>query len=300
VYNPRADNRHRWPLAIVTSDDGINFDNLLVVQGEVPTRRFNGLDKAFGPQYVRGIAEGNGSPPGDVMWITYSMNKDDIWASRIPLPVRSRVEMPVHDTFDVGATSDLDWNLYCPKWAPVKIADFPSASNRSLCLEDRDPCDYARAVRVFPETTRLTAKFRILARQIKTGRLEIELLDRFGYRPPVRIFLDEQGRILALDGNRNDEVLVADYEPDRWYVFELRVDTDKGLWDLWLDGKPVLERAEMLDPVKSLERISFRTGPFRLEPSLRTPKSPGADMAFPDDPVQPALYFIDDVAITGR
>mgnify|MGYP001609627142 CR=1 FL=1 len=50
------DNRHRWPLAMVTGDDGIEFDDLLVVQGEVPVRRYNGLDKAFGPQYVRGGA----------------------------------------------------------------------------------------------------------------------------------------------------------------------------------------------------------------------------------------------------
>jgi len=28
---------------------------MLTVCGEVPLRRYNGLDKAFGPQYVRGI-----------------------------------------------------------------------------------------------------------------------------------------------------------------------------------------------------------------------------------------------------
>jgi hypothetical protein len=66
LYNPRRDNRHRWPLAIVTGDDGVRFDELLTVQGEVPPRRYNGLDKAFGPQYVRGIAEGNGTPPTSV------------------------------------------------------------------------------------------------------------------------------------------------------------------------------------------------------------------------------------------
>ena len=300
VYNPRADNRHRWPLAIVTGNDGITFDDLLVVNGEVPPRRYNGLDKAFGPQYVRGIVEGNGSPPGNVMWVTYSMNKDDIWVSRIPLPVRSRVERPVHDTFDTGATADLNWNLYCPKWASVRIADFPSAANRSLRIEDGDPCDYSRAVRVFPESKQLTVKFKLLARQANAGRLEIELLDRHGYRPPVRVYLDDQGRISALDGNRNDEVIIARYKAEVWYAFELKIDTEKDRWDLWLDGKPVLENAEMLDPVRSLERISFRTGPYRSEPSLRTPKSPGLDLPNSDDPARQAVYFIDEVEITGR
>ena len=160
------------------------------------------------------------------MWVTYSMNKDDIWVSRIPLPVRSRVERPVHDTFDTGATADLDWNLYCPKWASVKIADFPGAANRSLRIEDGDPCDYSRALRVFPENKQLTVKFKILARQANAGRLEIELLDRHGYRPPVRVYLDDQGRISALDGNRNDEVLIARYKLEVWYAFELKIDTD--------------------------------------------------------------------------
>ena len=102
VYNPTRDNRHRWPLALVTGDDGETFDQLLTVVGEVPPRRYNGLDKAFGPQYVRGIVEGNGTPPGDAFWITWSMNKDDIWVSRIPTPVRATVSEPVRDDFNTG------------------------------------------------------------------------------------------------------------------------------------------------------------------------------------------------------
>lgn len=36
IYNPAQDGYHRWPLAIVTGDDGVIFDNMLYVQGEVP------------------------------------------------------------------------------------------------------------------------------------------------------------------------------------------------------------------------------------------------------------------------
>ena len=78
VYNPVDQSTHRYPLAIVTGDDGILFDTLLLVHGEVPPRRFEGKYKDHGPQYVRGIAEGNGTPPGNDMWITYSGNKEDI------------------------------------------------------------------------------------------------------------------------------------------------------------------------------------------------------------------------------
>lgn len=119
--------------------------------------------------------------------------------------------------FRSGDYCCLDWNLYSPRWAPVRLADFPGASNRSLELQDREPYDYARAVRVFPEAEELTIKFKLLAKQANTGRLEIEILDRYGNRPPVRIHLDEKGRIVALDANQNDPVVLMSYQPDTWY-----------------------------------------------------------------------------------
>ncbi|MCP4642747.1 MAG: hypothetical protein GY851_20035, partial [bacterium] len=70
VYNPTVHSEHRYPLVMVTGDDGIIFDNMLLVHGEVPPRRFFGRWKDYGPQYVRGIIEGNGTPPEDAMWIT--------------------------------------------------------------------------------------------------------------------------------------------------------------------------------------------------------------------------------------
>ena len=87
-YNPTRTATHRWPLAVVTGEDGITFDHLLCVNGEVPPRRFIGTYKDFGQNYVRGIAEGNGTPPDGGLWVTYSMNKEDIWVSRVPVPVR--------------------------------------------------------------------------------------------------------------------------------------------------------------------------------------------------------------------
>ena len=151
VYNPTTYGSHRWPLAMVTSDDGIVFNNMVLVNGEVPPRRYMGRAKDFGPQYVRGISEGNGTPPGSDMWVTYSVNKEDIWISRIPLPIRDRINGPVEDFFnelDAGGTIP-DWNIYRTQWATAEIVDFPSAQNKSLELKDCDPYDYAKAVRVF-------------------------------------------------------------------------------------------------------------------------------------------------------
>lgn len=294
AYNPRADNRHRWPLAIVTSDDGETFGGeMLTAVSEVSPRRFNGLDKAFGPQYVRGIEEGNGTPPADAFWLTYSMNKEDIWVTRVPAPVRGRDDGPVADTFDQGATLDLPWNLYSPAWAPVTIAAVPSAANRSLELRDEDPYEYARAERVVPASESIKVSFKLMARQADRGRLEVELMDRRGTQPPVRISLDDRGRILALDGGSADPLDLGAYVPGTWYDFEI-FRRGKGSFSITLNGRVVVERAEQLEPVGPIERVSFRTGAFRTEPQLRTPQAPGADLPGADERVPAAIYYIDD------
>jgi len=299
LYNPRRDNRHRWPLAIVTGDDGINFDNLLTVQGEVSPRRYDGLDKAYGPQYVRGIVEDNPLPPGSAFWVTYSMNKDDIWVARIPTPVVGAVTGPVNDTFDTGAFEDTPWNTHSPKWAPVRLAEIPSATNRSLELSDSDPVDYARATRVFPEMKQGTVRFKVMAKQATHGRLEIELHDRHGYRPPIRLFLDDQRRIQTMDGNKQGMQTLTRYVSNVWYDVVIRFDNaGDGVFEVDIDRMPVLRDGEMLDPVASLERISFRTGPFRSSPSLRDPKTPGEDFPGGSEQVPIATYLIDDVTIT--
>ena len=298
VYNPTLDNRHRWPLALVTGDDGEKFDQLLTVVGEVPPRRYNGLDKAFGPQYVRGIVEGNGTPPGEAFWITWSMNKDDIWVSRIPTPVRATVSEPVRDDFNNGTIEDLPWNLYSPLWASVRLADFPSPTNRSLELRDREPADYARAVRIFPEMKKGTVRFKVLAKQNDHGRLEIELLDRQGYRPAVVLIFDKQGRLLTKDGNQNEIVTLKRYAANQWYDVALRFDQVKGSFDVILDGQTLLAGAEFPDPTAPLERISLRTGEFRTLPTLRDPKSPGEDFPNADQPVPEAVFCIDDVSVS--
>lgn len=85
-YNP--DLEKRYPLVMVHGDDGITFGDMRIVNGAVPPIRHPGLHKVPGPQYVRGVSEwsSDGSWPDEAIWIAYSMGKEDIWLSRIPLP----------------------------------------------------------------------------------------------------------------------------------------------------------------------------------------------------------------------
>lgn len=300
-YNPIDNSEYRYPLIIITSNDGIIFDEMLLVQGEVPPRRFFGRWKDFGPCYTRGIVEGNGNPPGNDMWITYSMNKEDMWITRVPVPVTYGVNTPVNDNFNsfVAGKAIPNWNTYSPKWAPVTVADFPDAKNKSLKLTDEDPYDYARAIRVFKETTKADLQFRVYAQQSDHGELSVDITDRYGNRP-VRISFNSKGEIEVMNGDQS--VKIEKYKAATWYDFRVNINADlNGSFDLWLNGKKVLSRAALAEAVKSVERISFRTGSYRDIPNRTTanedpePPLPGAD-----EKVAKAVYYVDEVRSGGK
>lgn len=300
-YNPIELDEYRYPLIVISSDDGIIYDNMLLVQGEVPPRRFMGRWKDFGPCYVRGIVEGNGNPPGKDMWLTYSMNKEDIWVSRVPLPIRYSIEGKVDDNFNELETGGPfnDWNIYAPKWASVEVADFPTAKNKSLLLQDKDPYDYARAIRVFEETKKAEIGVRISPKQTDNGMLEIDVTDRYGNRP-VRMSFDVDGKIKAVDGNK--EVVLQSYKSDIWYDLKVIVAAHPfGHYSVTLNGKQILKNAKLAESVKSVERVSFRTGPYRDLPNRKTPnQDPVPPLTEADEPVILTAFYIDNFSVTSN
>jgi hypothetical protein len=168
VYNPSRKNR--FPLVIVTSNDGVHFRDMRIVQGELPVQRYPGIFRSIGPQYVRGLSEwsDDGSRDENAMWLVYSMNKEDIWVSRVPLPVYASERFSQIEGFE-------DLNLYVPKWASATI------TNDEMRLENRDPHDYVRATRLFKECDRMKATFELFCEQ-DGGQFEIEILTKFGSR----------------------------------------------------------------------------------------------------------------------
>ena len=301
-YNPIEMDEHRFPLVIITGDDGAIFDNMLLVQGEVPPRRFFGRWKDFGPCYMRGMEEGNGNPPGNDMWLSYSMNKEDIWISRIPTPVRYEVKGNVSDDFNAlqNNGSVPDWNIYAPQWAPITVVATPQRQGKCLELADKDPYDYARAIRVFEESSQIECSLTVSPAQNKTGLLEIDLTDRYGNRP-VRVRFDDKGNIVVTDGGT--EKIVQTYDASQWYTLTFSVNTQLtgGSFDLVINGKKVIEKAALAEAVKSVERLSLRTGPYRNLPNRKTPnEDPHPPLVGADAPVAPAIFYVDDVVVKKR
>lgn len=300
VYNPIELTQYRYPLTVVSGDDGVTFDNMLLVQGEVPPRRFFGRAKDFGPCYVRGLEEGNGETPGSDMWLTYSMNKEDLWVSRVPVPIQYRVVGPVADHFDLLKEGGPvpDWNIYAPRWAPVDVVKAPGKTGNALLLKDQDPEDYARAIRVFEETKVATLSMDVMAGEDNHGLLDIDVTDEFGNRP-VRIRFDENGKVLVTEGVT--EKPVFDYQKGKSYELKLVVNAGlSGSFDVFMDGKVVAKQVVLAEAVKSVERLSLRTGLYRNFPKRTTPNQERVDpLAGCDDMVPPTVFYVDNVKINS-
>ena len=260
VYNP---SEFRWPLAISLSADGLEYTTLNLINGEVPPMRYGGNYKSFGPQYVRGIQEGNGEPADGDMWLTYSMNKEDMWVAHIPVPVR--LEATAHADDDFSKVTSLDklteWNIYSPLEAPVSI------DGKWLTLSDKDRHDYCRVERKIPETTELAVEFDIVAAQNNHGWLQIELLDNEG-TACSRLEMTDEGLMRCKGGARYAKVM--DYKPGQTYHIRWEVSIKNRMATVYVDGKKSATRM-LFAPVESIERVMFRTGTMRLYPTVDTP-----------------------------
>jgi len=304
VYNHSATRMNRFPMVIMTSEDCRDFDNILCLHGEVPPKRFSGILKNLGPQYIRGIVEGNGNPPGSHLWNTYSVNKEDIWISRTRVPIIGTVTQHVQQNFDnVASSEELEWwNLYQPQLAPIDIVEDPHQSlNKCLELRDEDPYDYALAERAFPESSRVRIEFRILAALVGHGVLEAEVQDRYGRRP-IKVRLDSKW--LAQD-QMTRWVQAIPVVGSEWLTVQFDVDCADGTYNLSLNGKAAGIGIKFAQKTETVERIVFRTGPWRgdvraifVNGEHATLGYTHEDLPGADQRVPLSVYMIDDVRTT--
>jgi hypothetical protein len=295
VYPPSTSG-NRFPMVVTTSDDGITFSNMRLVHADVPPQRYEGKYKDMGPQYLRGVAEWAGDAPtidNSAIWVVYSVSKEDIWVSRIPVPIASETKQPVRDNFEDWKPGRRvpGWNTYSSQWAPVSVARKADGGNQCLELKDAEPVDYARAVRTFPTSSSTTISFRLMAAQSDRGRLEIDLLGETGTRP-VQFVLSDKGRLLA--GGPAGLSDLGAYTEGQWTKFTIQV--ADGRFSLTRDGKRVLNDCEFCEKSPWVYAISFRTGEYRKT----VPGQAKADLSARDEPLAASLYLVDDLVAAGQ
>jgi hypothetical protein len=304
VHNQSPTRRNRYPMTVISSDDGHLFDDMLCLRGEVPAKRYQGLHKNTGPQYYRGIIEGNGNPPGEDMWVSYSVNKEDIWIARVNTPISGTVTDPVDQDFEaVKSVDDLKlWNVYLPKWAEINIEKEIKSDNHYLELREQEPYDYAMVERIFPKSDSIEVRFRVNPQIVAQGyALQIEVQDQIGTRP-MRLRLD--GSWLGVDRKKVTHPPVA-IQTGTWYDVAMKLNVASQTYGLSVNGKEAISDIPFAEKVNSLERIVFRTGPYRgyVPPEHvddAMPKPAGLeseDLPGADEKAPLCVYWIDDVSI---
>ncbi len=285
VYNPAE---YRWPLAISLSKDGLEYTTLNLVNGEVTPERHYGLYKSFGPQYTRGIQEGNGKPDDGNLWVTYSNNKEDIWVGRIPVPVQTDAVAHAGRSFaSYTSLRDMtDWNVYSPLWAPVSL------DGEWMVLKDKDPYDYAKLEKVIPATKELEVEFDVKAKQTCSGVLHVEFVDAHG-NVASRMVVDSTAAILAKGGARYGTVL-RHYEKDRTYHIKVYLSTALHRAFYYVNGRLACKR-QFDTPVEEICRVVFRTGGLFDKPDIETPADQYVDMPLADSEEPLAEFAIANV-----
>ena len=294
VYNP---SEFRWPLAISVSKDGLDYTNLLLVNGEITSMRYGGAYKSYGPQYVRGIEEGNGLPPDGNMWVTYSMNKEDIWVAKTPVPVLDKVTTHPDEVFSkMPAGQELKyWNYNSGLWAPVSLQTMADGS-KALSLKDWDPFDYAKAERVVPSSKLLVTEFEVTALQTNHGLLDIEFQDAKG-RAGVRLSFDSTGTLVTKAGYRNRNLMK--YVSNRVYNIRVELNTGTRFYTVHVDGK-ALPQGLFFAPLENVSRVVFRTGPVRRFPDADTPTDQMYDLPNAGKKAVEAGYLISSFKTSNR
>lgn len=289
LYNPSD---FRWPLAISVSNNGLKYNELLLVNGEISTMRYGGNYKSYGPQYVRGILEGNGKPQDGNIWVTYSMNKEDIWVSKIPVPVQSVAEEQAMDIFNTSEAESVfnKWNIFSPVWASVNV-EKDADGNSCLTLKDKDPLDYALASRVFPEQKNASVEFSIKAEQNDHGMLHVELQDDKN-TSALRLIFDSDGMLKHKGGYRLRNIMP--YEAGKTYKIRIDATVGNRFYDVFVNNEHKT-KGLCFEPVHALQTVLFRTGEERRFPNVDTPTDQDFDVDQDGKPIKEAVFRIYDL-----
>lgn len=290
VYNPSPDGQHRWPLAIITGEDGYTYDHMYCAGGEVAPMRYGGYLKNFGLNYIRTIMPGNDDVPDGYTWMAYSMNKEDIWVLRLPESITAVETEPVSEDFSqmCGEVPE-KWHVYSPLWAKVALED------GCLTLHDSEPWDYAKAVRNFPEAKEVTLRTQLTAQGSGNGALHLEVSDGKGMNAG-RVVLGQDGQVHVRGGD--GQWPVATYADGEVLDIEFRVDCVRQQLQVTVNGK-TSKLFPTMCPVLSVERLTLRTGDVRTWP---TPEDNLKNVCLPDytdpgDRLPEAVYRVSKVEI---
>ena len=106
--------------------------------------------------------------------------------------------------------------------------------------------------------------------------------------------MNKQGEIKASNGE--ESIALSSFKRNEWISFKIEIDANPyGHCSIWINDQKVADNVILAEAVKSVERISFRTGQYRDIPNRKTPnETPGPPLPGADDSVNEAVFLLDD------
>ena len=226
------------------------------------------------------------------------MNKEDIWVSTIPVPVKDKETQSVNEVFaQLKDGEELKyWNTWSPAWAPVSIEKM-SNGVKALTLKDSDLFDFAKAERLFPASKKITIEFTVQPMQTNQGMLQVEVQDAQG-TPGIRLIFDADSLLKAKVGARFKRI--TKYEAGKSYSIKLELNTAIRMYNVSIDGKPAGGPTLFFQPLSSMERIVFRTGEARHFPDEDTPADNFTDLPNTGGRAEEAVYYITNLKTSAQ
>ncbi|MBQ8640227.1 MAG: hypothetical protein IJ468_13810 [Lachnospiraceae bacterium] len=258
VYNPSPDGAHRWPLAITVGENGREFTGLAAIVPEIAPCRYEGALKNLGAQYMRGITEANQKPEDDGIWIAYSVNKEDMWIARVPGAVSTRWKGPVCDNMETISDRQLrdTWNLYVPVWGGAGLEN--GTMGKRLHLWDCDPCNRARAERVFEAAETIEVKAVLEIESVKQDSAAALIQSRDGQNLLAVVFTGD-GDVAVRVGGRS--VKFGFWQKNCVLELTVRVNCRTCSYEVRLEqnGQTASQRGAVGAAVRCGERVIFAT-----------------------------------------
>lgn len=103
------------------------------------------------------------------------------------------------------------------------------------------------------------------------------------------------GTVRARNGSEFEPV--HEYKPGTWYNISLRLDAYRHRYDLAVTGMSPLCDLMFDAPVSTVERVIFRTGPERRQPTPESDPRLELDRPGADDPIEPSIYCVSFLAV---
>jgi len=159
-------------------------------------------------------------------------------------------------------------------------------------IADKDPCDYARAMRIFPRSQKISISLDIMAAGQYEDNLEIEITDGKGI-PACWATLGHGWLRVKYGANAEDAFMVP--APPHWNTLEFKINCANNTYEVFWNGNDFsYGLSRLVHKVNDVERLVIRTKPRRHTPNYDIyPETP--DIPNVDDPVAERVYFVKDV-----